>query len=325
MAGRYGIPGYFENVEVSGNRIKEPGFLGKTLYVVDGTRIREPGFGGKTILVIEKGRVKEPGFLGRTLFYIDKTGAIKETGLFGRTVGAFPLFPGMGPSGSEEVVLHEEPVQSSYEEEPRTPRDTGPSLEEYARQMELELGYVADMTNVRSGAKTISVPAKFKKLTAIAPAVAVETVKIHSGVLAINPQSIHASKEFIVEEDNPVFSSENGILYDKNKTMIVRVPSDMEMDTFTFKDSVVTIGNNAFAGVKGTSLTIPDKITKIGGRAFEGCFKIKTMFIPKSVTEIGEMAFYCDSKLIISTDWEAKPEGWKFDSSHVKEIKFGAN
>ena len=320
MAGRYGIPGYFDNVEVSGNRIKEPGFLGKTLYVVDGTRIREPGFGGKTILVIEKGRVKEPGFLGRTLFYIDKTGAIKETGLFGRTVGAFPLFPGMGPSGSEEPIHKEEPT-SYNEERIETPKDTGPSLEEYAKQMELELGYVADMTNVRSGAKTISVPAKFKKLTAIAPALAVETVKIHSGVLAMYPQSIHASKQFIVEEENPVFSSENGILYNKEKTLLIRVPT--ELDPFNFRDGVTVIGNNAFAGFKGSFLNIPNSVTKISKRAFECCFKMKAMFIPKSVTEIEEEAFSYNSKLIVSTEWEEKPKGWKFDESQVKEIKWG--
>ena len=78
MSGRDCIPGYFDNIDVKGNDIKEPGFLGKTIAVVKGSEIREPGFLGKTILVIKDGKIREPGFMGRTLFYIDDTGAIKE-------------------------------------------------------------------------------------------------------------------------------------------------------------------------------------------------------------------------------------------------------
>lgn len=325
MAARYGIPGYFDNVEVSGNRIKEPGFLGKTLFVIDGTRIREPGFAGKTILVIENGKIKEPGFMGRTLFYLDKYGAVKEAKLFGRTVGAFPVLPGMGPRGTDIEPTHvDETPSQSYEREEARPVDTGPSLEEYAKQMELELGYVADVTNVRGSGKTITVPTKHRKLTAIAPALPVETVKIHAGVVAMYPQSIRCYKEFIVEEGNPVFSSEDGIIYDKAKTMIIRVPRCKELDTFVFKDSVSVIGNNAFAGSPGTSLIIPNTITKICKRAFEGCSKLKTMYIPKSVTVIEENAFFYDNKLVISTEWEEKPEGWGFDESQIKEIKWNS-
>lgn len=122
MAYRYGIPGFFEDVEVKGNDIKEPGFLGKTLYVVKGNEIREPGFLGKTILVIKDGKIKEPRFLGKTLFYIDETGAVKEPKIFGRTVGSFPLFPGMGPSRATKQEMSGHSEERKYESESRKER-----------------------------------------------------------------------------------------------------------------------------------------------------------------------------------------------------------
>lgn len=134
MSGRYCIPGYFDNIDVKGNDIKEPGFLGKTIAVVKGTEIREPGFLGKTILVIKDGKIREPGFMGRTLFYIDDTGAIKEPKLFGRTVGAFPVFPGMGPSReTKQEWSQQKESRPTYE-----PRSSEPRPQKEVKAVKLE-------------------------------------------------------------------------------------------------------------------------------------------------------------------------------------------
>ena len=252
MANRYSIPGFFEDVEVVDGKIKEPGFLGKTLYVIKGTEIKEPGFLGKTILVIKDGKIQKPGFLGKTLFYIDETGAVKEPKLFGRTVGAFPLYPGMGPRGRGSEA-REKPSEGKPSGTPQrattpTPRyEREETLAQLEERLDRESGYSADYTNCKPEAKKITVPAKYKKLTSIAPALrSVETVVIHAGVTAINQSSVHCLKAYIVDENNPKYVSVDGIIYTKDMTVVVAVPDEVDMSTFRFPETVKGIRNGAF-------------------------------------------------------------------------------
>ena len=67
--------------------------------------------------------------------------------------------------------------------------------------------------------------------------------------------------------------------------------------TYTIPDSVTTIGGRAFGGCSSlTSVTIPDSVTTIGVQAFAGCSSLTSVTIPDSVTTIGDYAFsVCDS------------------------------
>ena len=250
MANRYTIPGFFEDVEVVNGTIKQPGFTGKTLAVIKGTEIREPGILGKTILIIKDGVIKKPGFLGKILFYIDASGAIKEPKMFGRTVGAFPVYPGMGPRGSR----HEpEPQPTPRSDEKSAPQqrparvEREESLSELERRLDLESGYSADYTNCKPEAKTIKVPAKYEIFTSIAPALkAVETVYIHARVKGIKQSNIHCSKEYVVDPENPYFTSIGGIIYNKEMTTVVAVPTGIDMSTFRFPETVRVFRRGAF-------------------------------------------------------------------------------
>ena len=67
--------------------------------------------------------------------------------------------------------------------------------------------------------------------------------------------------------------------------------------TYTIPDSVTTIGGHAFYYCSSlTSVTIPDSVTTIGEDAFCYCRSLTSVTIPDSVTTIGDSAFYyCDS------------------------------
>ena len=122
-----------------------------------------------------------------------------------------------------------------------------------------------------------------------------------------------------VDSDNKYYSSEDGVLYNENKTTLVRVPEGKKQVTIptsvtsigddafsycinlasiTIPNSVTSIGDNAFSGCKNlTSITIPNNVTSIGYKAFEYCSNLTSITIPNSVTSMGSYAFDNCSKL----------------------------
>ena len=102
----------------------------------------------------------------------------------------------------------------------------------------------------------------------------------------------NALKEINISQSNPYYSSENGIVYNKDKTELKQYPSGKEQALYTIPDSVTSIGSSAFEDCIGlTSITIPDSVTSIGNYAFRGCTGLTGITIPDSVTSIGSSAF----------------------------------
>jgi len=75
----------------------------------------------------------------------------------------------------------------------------------------------------------------------------------------------------IVDASNTVYSSQDGVLYNKDRTVLIEYPYG-KSGGFTIPDSVTSIGDYAFFNCSGlTSVTIPDSVTSIGSYAFYGC------------------------------------------------------
>jgi hypothetical protein len=102
----------------------------------------------------------------------------------------------------------------------------------------------------------------------------------------------------VVDSSNPVYSSTNGVLFNKAQTILIQFPGG-RAGSYTVPNGVISIGNYAFSQCHSlTNVTIPDSVTNILDYAFYYC-GLWSVTIGNSVTSIGNYAF-CDCNSLMS-------------------------
>ncbi len=115
---------------------------------------------------------------------------------------------------------------------------------------------------------------------------------IGDGAFASSTEYVSILTDITVASDNPYYSSEDGVLFNKDKTELIIYPGGKQ-GAYTIPPSVTSIGDHAFAWCDSlTSVTIPSGVTSIGNDAFYDCSGLTIVTIPLSVTSIGDFAFY---------------------------------
>lgn len=106
-----------------------------------------------------------------------------------------------------------------------------------------------------------------------------------------------ALKKFIVNQDNPEYIAVDGILFSKDKTVLVAYPAGRPETTYTIPNNVVNIGSGAFSWCSNLmEVNIPESVSTIGKSAFAHCNSLKEIKIPDSVIAINMMTFWsCES------------------------------
>ena len=95
-----------------------------------------------------------------------------------------------------------------------------------------------------------------------------------------------------VDYGNPNYCDIDGVLFNKNKTTLIRYPEGKSATSYIIPNSVTSIGIYAFYKCSSlTSVTIPNSVTSIGSHAFNDCSNLTYITIPNSVTSIGNNAF----------------------------------
>ena len=121
------------------------------------------------------------------------------------------------------------------------------------------------------------------------------SVTIPSSVNSINYSAFWGCSsltDFYVDTNNPYYSSEDGVLFNKDKTVLVQYPIGNTRITYVIPKGVTSIGDRAFENCKSLeSVTIHEGVTSIGRSAFSGCTSLASVTIPDSVTSIGNYAF----------------------------------
>lgn len=126
-------------------------------------------------------------------------------------------------------------------------------------------------------------------------------------------------REISVDSANAVYSSADGVLFNKERTSLVRCPAGKignytvpapvrwveqgafldctNLSSIIISDTVISIADYAFqACINLTNLIISDNVTNIGHSAFLTCLSLSSVIIPDSVIEIGVGAFhFCPS------------------------------
>jgi hypothetical protein len=102
----------------------------------------------------------------------------------------------------------------------------------------------------------------------------------------------HRLNSINVENDNTDYASENGVLFNKAKTTLIRYPENKIDASYVIPKSVTTIEDCAFAMCGNLmSVKIPKNVKIIGNYAFWTCGRLTSVKIPNSVRTIGDHAF----------------------------------
>ena len=104
---------------------------------------------------------------------------------------------------------------------------------------------------------------------------------------------LHCNKltEINVASDNSKYSSQDGVLFNKDKTTLVFCPKG-KVGTYIIPNSVRTIDPSAFEDCKNlNTVVIGDSVKSIGSYAFRNCYNLTSVVIGDSVKKIGWNAF----------------------------------
>ena len=88
-------------------------------------------------------------------------------------------------------------------------------------------------------------------------------------------------EDIIVDSDNPVYSSDNGVLYNKDKTSLMSCPRGKK-GSYSIPEGVTSILMYAFWRCTNlTNITIPDSVEIIHSNIFEDCSSLQSLTIPE--------------------------------------------
>ena len=97
---------------------------------------------------------------------------------------------------------------------------------------------------------------------------------------------------FMVDENNPRFSSIDGVLFHKEEKTLLLYPRGKGNTNYLVPDSVAHIRNGAFKECKRlNSITLPEGLELIEAEAFCKCEGLTAISLPVSLRYIGEDAF----------------------------------
>lgn len=98
--------------------------------------------------------------------------------------------------------------------------------------------------------------------------------------------------EFEVDSSNPFYASQDGLLYNKDQTTLIRVPGGLQ-GALTLSSGITTVESRAFSYcMKLTSVVLPEGVTELGYGAFWNCTTLEGLTLPSSLNKVGSESFF---------------------------------
>lgn len=120
-----------------------------------------------------------------------------------------------------------------------------------------------------------------------------EDIEIPKSVESIGSLSVFGTslKNITVADENNFFASINGVLFNKDKTTLIKYPSSKPGNYYSVPNSVKTISREAFSYSQLSHITIPESVTYISVHAFLSCEKLSTVDLSTGLKSIDNGAF----------------------------------
>ena len=172
-----------------------------------------------------------------------------------------------------------------------------------------------EITSYKGSATDLTIPSKIDGYTvaglgsgAFENCTSLVSVKIPDTVEYIDSNvfcGCSALKSIEVDANNSEYSSENGVLFNKNKDTIVAYPMGKEDTSYVVPDGVEIIDDFAFAFCYGLeSIIVPDSVRYLGDAAFLFCIKLESITLGNGIAYIGNTVFSYSAFYNNESNWE---------------------
>jgi hypothetical protein len=157
------------------------------------------------------------------------------------------------------------------------------------------------------------------------------SVTIGSGVVSLGPDAFSDSlrlKAVTVDAQNPVYTSIDGVLFDKSSRLLVFYPP-RRRGSYVVPESVTTIASHAFQNsMELSKIAIGTNVSRIGAHAFSLCTELHEVTLSSGITSIEEATFEaCTalSRITLPESVTSIGAGAFIACSQLKTVKMGAS
>jgi len=120
------------------------------------------------------------------------------------------------------------------------------------------------------------------------------SIIIHENVNTIGNYAFDECSQLVnitINEQNRAYSSNNGVLFNKDKTILIKYPANKNEKTYLIPSTVTVIMERAFFGSHNLEyMTIPSKVVSLGQGVFGDCINLKTITLSRN-TKLGNLPY----------------------------------
>lgn len=143
--------------------------------------------------------------------------------------------------------------------------------------------------------RSVKLPATLKSVGSYAfwKSLSLSTIYIPASLTDLSAKAFTEGgmSAYEVSPDNPVYSSEDGIMFNKEKTELLHFPAKKQVENYSIPKTVEKIGKFAFESNQLNEVIFHDKLLAIDDYAFFLCEKLEKADVPNGVEFVGESAF----------------------------------